>query len=112
MSWAGIKDVVFDRDVLIIKLLDEAQRRNVGNTVTETSISELVRDSAQQLDVLRRHSRIGRGGLASDDRVGSLVAEAACALDDTLANPDIIIDSTGFRVCLEDDTREIIYNLI
>lgn len=45
MGWGSVEDVVLDRNILVIKLLQNAQGRNVGGPVTKACVAELVCDS-------------------------------------------------------------------
>lgn len=45
MGRSSVEDVVFDRGILIIQLIQQAKRRNIRNTVTESCLTELGRNS-------------------------------------------------------------------
>lgn len=42
VSWSRVEDVVLNRHILVIKLLQDTQGGNIGRPVTESSVTELV----------------------------------------------------------------------
>lgn len=48
VSWSRVENVELHRHILVIKLLQNAQRRNIGRPVTESSVTELVRNGLEE----------------------------------------------------------------
>ena len=47
-----VENVLLDRNVFVIQLVHQTERRDIGGSVAKTCLAELIRDLTQSLDVL------------------------------------------------------------
>ena len=108
VSGRRIKDVVLNRHIFIIKLVDQAKGLVVGGTVAKSGLTELLRDAVEHFDLASAFIVEPRVSLSVNDAVDLIVRDLSSTLNDSLANPGILIkDTTSVRVDLEDNTDSV-----
>ena len=91
MRWSRVKDVLLDRNILVVELLQKAKWRESLAVRLKTVLAEFLSDGLKNLDILSLDSPKLGVALAGENGIHVAIRKLAGALDDGLANPDIFV---------------------